>query len=122
MSIHGANTYLHQPVGQPLFEDAGERTRMREPVTLELVVQVRMGIDVNYGELGIKSADRPQDWVGHGVVATQSKWTPATRQQFGKGALNFVTRVGSGRQRQIAGIAQSFGEIESELGPTIPVE
>ena len=43
---HRAEPDLHQPSGQPFLHDPGERTGVREAVAFELVVEIRMRVDL----------------------------------------------------------------------------
>src|SRR6185295_6504502 len=46
-----ANPDLHQAIRESILHDPRERTRVRETVTLELVVEVRVRVDVKDREL-----------------------------------------------------------------------
>jgi hypothetical protein len=72
MTVHRSDPNLHQPPSQPFFHDAGKRAGVREAISLELVVQVGMGIDVEDRELGVAPAHGTKDRVGNGVIATES--------------------------------------------------
>ena len=43
---HRADPDLDQPSGQPFFHDARERTGVREAVAFELVVEIRVRVDL----------------------------------------------------------------------------
>jgi hypothetical protein len=49
----------------------GEGAGVGEAVALELIVEVRMRIDVEYGECRVALADCPQDRVGHRMIPAQ---------------------------------------------------
>jgi len=50
---------------------------MREAVSLELVVQVRVRIKVQHGQPLVQRPDRAQDGIGHRVVTAKQNRGPA---------------------------------------------
>src|SRR6266536_634671 len=77
VSVHGANADLDQPAGQALFHDAGEWARVGQPITLELGVEVGMGVDVQNREGPVSSTHCAEHRVGDRVVAAQRKRAPS---------------------------------------------
>jgi hypothetical protein len=49
MPSHSPNADLDQALGRALFHDAGEGTGMRQAVTFQFVVEIRMGVEVKDG-------------------------------------------------------------------------
>ena len=47
LGIHGADSDLNQTLGKLLFHDAGEGGCMRKAAALELVVKIRVRIEMN---------------------------------------------------------------------------
>jgi hypothetical protein len=122
MRVEGANPNLDQPASQALLHDPGEGTRVGEPISLEVLVQVGMGIKVQDGERGIAPAHGPENGVGDEMVSSERQRPPALRQGRADGTLDLGTVLGSGEQGDIPGITQRLsGQILSHLAPGVPV-
>ena len=71
MLIDRPNPHLHQPLRQSRLHDPRKRTCMRQPVPLELVIQIRMRIKMKYRQLRIPPRHRLHDWIGNRMIPAQ---------------------------------------------------
>ena len=81
MAVPRPDARLHQTRGKPFLHDAGEGAGVGESVALEFVVQIGMGVDVEDGETGEPAGDRTHDWIGDGVIASESERGAAVIEQ-----------------------------------------
>src|ERR1700733_11639728 len=101
MPVQCANSDLKQPLRQPLFHNAGERTGMRHSAAFELVIQIRMRIEMNNRQLRTTRRGKVlrkslEDRIGNRVVAPEQYRALAFLQQLAHSALNFLEIVTGG--------------------------
>ena len=119
---HRANPDLNQPIRQPLLHDPGERTRVREAIAFELVVEIRMRVDLQDRERPVAGAQPAQDRIGDRMIAAERD----ERQPFLRPAREPRARSGCGRSA-VAGSVRSPASSEhvgadrlhQPLGPRI---
>ena len=121
-----ADADLHQPARQPFLHDARERAGMRIPIALELVVQVRMRIDVQDGRPRKHLMHGTHDGIRDGMIpAERDHAVPACQHTRNAGLdqapgarivrQNEITRVGHGTRR--TEVHQVFGPVVSRCRP-----
>ena len=87
-------------------------------VPLDVLVEVRMGVEVEDGELRVAGAQGPEHGVGDRVVAAQGDRPVAALEQAADALLDQGPGLAAGGQRQVAGIGQP-GEVLQGLGPGV---
>src|SRR4029077_16617992 len=120
--VHRADADLHELIRQFLLQDAREGTRVRVAVALELRVEIRMRVEVQDGETRVEPAHRPHDWIRDRVVATEHDRAAARLEQRPHGRLDLRPRIGAGRERDVARVAQRAirPEVDAGFRPWIP--
>src|SRR5687768_8120365 len=69
--IHRPDPNLNETLGEPGLHDARERTRVRQPVAVEDVIEIRVRIELENGELRPMGAYRTNDRERDGVIAAE---------------------------------------------------
>jgi hypothetical protein len=100
---------------------ARKRARMRYAAALELVVQVRMRVDVEHGEPRMRRTISPQDRVRHGMVAAEGKHAGVALQELGDGRFEFLECSLAAGDRDVADVGPPGrrAEIGPELGAQV---
>ncbi len=117
-----ADAHLHQSIGQALFHDPGEGTRMRVPIALELRVQVGMGVEVQDTELRMKPSHGPHDRVGDRMVAAERDRPASRLEQRADRLFDLRPRVRrGGAERHVTRVAEGTvrAQIDPRLGPRV---
>src|SRR5262249_52638320 len=121
MPVYGADADLHQPSNQLLFHDTREGTGMGE-APAQIVVKVRVGIEVHNGEVSKPPTEAAQDRVSDGMIAAQHDERPPAIEQrrnrlfyCGKGLLGWLGETEVTRVTECSELAQ----VHAVLGPEI---
>ena len=124
VSRHRPDSDLDQAVRQALFHDPGERTRMGVRVSLEVVVQVGMGVEVQDAEAGVVGSHPAQRGVGDRVVAAEQQRPAPGIEDGSDRLLDARPRVGArlaiGEPEVALVLQPPILEIETGLGPGVP--
>jgi hypothetical protein len=119
---HRPDPDLRKSVRKAFFQDAGEGTRVREPVALKLVVQVGMGVDVQDVKRRPGRPQASEDRIGDGVVAAEGDRDSVLGGQLAGGVLDPRLRGSVLGQRSFAGVLEDArrAEVDHRLAPTVP--
>ena len=76
--IQGTDTNLDNASGQAIFQDARKRAGMRIRVSLKVIVQIRMGVEMQDIYRAVGAVNGPHYGEGYCVVTTQYQWQSTT--------------------------------------------
>ena len=88
MSVEGSNSCLHQSPGQPRFHNARERTGMREAISLKLVIQIGVRIEMKDRQRRMFFGYSRHDRISNRMISTQRHRAPPIVNQFTDGSFN----------------------------------
>src|SRR5579872_6110639 len=120
MPIHGPYADLHQSLRQARFHDPREGTRMREPVSLEFVIQIGMRIEVQNRQFAIPFREGFHQRISDRVIAAERDWSLSFVDQFSDLRLDYLkcVLVGEGQIPAIT-IGSRRSEVHAELRPIV---
>src|SRR5581483_4367109 len=85
MLVHGSNADLHEALHQAGFHDPREWARVRQAIALELIIEVRVSVEMKNRQTGIFLCERFDDRVGDRVVATKRNRALAVAEERAEG-------------------------------------
>src|SRR4029077_1081543 len=103
LRIHRGDADLNEPLGQLFFHDAREGRSVGVAIALEVVVEIRMRVEMDNGEILEVTTERPNNWIGNGVVAAEADWALALGEECLNGVFDFVKCVFL-RELEITGV------------------
>ncbi len=119
VGVGGADPDLDEAIAQPVLHDPGERRRVAEPIAVQLVVEVGVGVDVDDGEVGVGGPDGPQDGKGDRMIAAQNQRCGAAGQDRAD-ALGDQIGVGVGPglvgDGEVTDVGQQRADVDPRLG------
>ena len=89
VAVQGPDPDLYQAGGQTILHDPGERTGMRERISIIFVIQIRMRIEVQNTDRAMPGVNRPHNRISNGVVPTQAQRQRTLVENFGNMFLDF---------------------------------
>ena len=93
MLVEGSNSYLHQPRRQPRFHNARKRTSVREAISLELVIQIGMRIEMKDCQRRMFFGYSRHDRISNRMISAERYRAPPIGSQFTDGFFNRSERI-----------------------------
>ncbi len=90
----------------PVLHDPGEGTGVGEPVALELVVEIGVGVELDHGQALVTAGVGPDRGPGDGVVTPESQHPAPVVEEAPEGRLDGVHRRGPGGHLEVAGVEE----------------
>src|SRR2546427_12133695 len=89
-------------------------------VTLQFIVEIGMGVEVNDGEVCVLFADGPQDGIGNRMVAAQADWPVPRVEQVTHCTLD-SGECGGGGKIQVTSVGERriCTEVEARFAPHV---
>ena len=117
MCVLGPDPDLHQARGQTIFHDPGERTGIRETITLIFVIQIRMRVEMQNTDRAVPGVNRPHDWISDRMIPAQAQRQCTAIENFSNMFLDSHQSVGAGSDLTIAQINETgiVAEIDAQF-------
>jgi hypothetical protein len=115
MRVGGAYADLDQVRGELVLHDPGERRSMAQGIAAEIVVKVRVSVEMENGDGSALVRDAADDRKSHHMIAAEEQRRRAIAQRLGRTAANPFEIAVALVQRQIARILNQ--NVGAELEP-----
>ena len=121
MRGHGPDANLHEPFDQPLFHNPREGAGVRVAISLEIFVDVRVGVDVEKAQVRVAPGIGAQDRVGDRVIPAEREDPAALPKLRFNGRFDLLKRLGgSACQGQIPAVEDvERVEVHPILAPAV---
>src|SRR5450755_1261193 len=119
MTVDGTDTNLYQTTSQTILHNARELAGVRER-PIKVIVEIRMGIEMEYGYLGKAVLETSQNWIRDRMIAAEADERVAQGKCAAHYPLNFgVDRCNIGWQYEVASVVKGVGQVHTVLRPQI---